>query len=305
MSSQQMDDTIRDYKIVAVVVTYNRLTLLQECIQSLRNQTRKLDEIIIVNNSSTDGTFEWLNKQEDLTVITQENSGSAGGQHTGIKTAYEKGYDWIWCMDDDCRVSEYALSELVKHIQPNTVINCLVVSKSNPQKLAFGLYDLKEKIFYEDYIDVKKKDCIDYASLFNGTLLPSQLVEKIGLPIQELFIKGDEIEYFHRIKKNKFITKTIPTSLLYHPTPKIKIIKTILFNHRFEFLDSIRRYYRARNFILNYKKYHNFSLKTFTKFLLLDIYGIIFYQKNFRILLSNIKGLMKGLIVNYEIKFPG
>lgn len=305
MSLQQMDDTNREYKIAAVVVTYNRLTLLQECVQSLRNQTRKLDEIIIVNNSSTDGTLEWLNQQEDLTVITQENSGSAGGQHTGIKTAYEKGCDWIWCMDDDCRISETALSELVNHLQQNTVLNCIVLSKSDSNKLAFGLYDLTDKIFYENYSVAKKKDCIDYASLFNGTLLPAKLVEKIGLPIQELFIKGDEIEYFHRIKKNKFITKTIPTSLLFHPTPKIKIIKTPLFNHRFEFLDSIRRYYRARNFILNYKKYHNFSLKTFIKFLVLDIYGIIFYQKNFRILLSNIKGLMKGLIVNYEIKFPG
>lgn len=300
-----MADTNSKYKIAAVVVTYNRLSLLQECIASLRNQTRKLDEIIIVNNSSTDGTLEWLNQQEDLTVITQENSGSAGGQHTGIKTAYEKGCDWIWCMDDDCRISETALSELVNHLQQNTVLNCIVLSKSDSNKLAFGLYDLTDKIFYENYSVAKKKDCIDYASLFNGTLLPAKLVEKIGLPIQELFIKGDEIEYFHRIKKNKFITKTIPTSLLFHPTPKIKIIKTPLFNHRFEFLDSIRRYYRARNFILNYKKYHNFSLKTFIKFLVLDIYGIIFYQKNFRILLSNIKGLMKGLIVNYEIKFPG
>lgn len=300
-----MADTNSKYKIAAVVVTYNRLSLLQECIASLRNQTRKLDEIIIVNNSSTDGTLDWLNQQKDLTVITQENSGSAGGQHTGIKTAYEKGCDWIWCMDDDCRISETALSELVNHLQQNTVLNCIVLSKSDSNKLAFGLYDLTDKIFYENYSVAKKKDCIDYASLFNGTLLPAKLVEKIGLPIQELFIKGDEIEYFHRIKKNKFITKTIPTSLLFHPTPKIKIIKTPLFNHRFEFLDSIRRYYRARNFILNYKKYHNFSLKTFIKFLVLDIYGIIFYQKNFRILLSNIKGLMKGLIVNYEIKFPG
>ena len=97
------------YKIAAVVVTYNRLALLQECITSLRNQTRKLDEIIVVNNSSTDGSFEWLNLQNDLAVITQENSGSAGGQHTGIKTAYEHGHDWIWCMDDDCIASKNAL----------------------------------------------------------------------------------------------------------------------------------------------------------------------------------------------------
>ena len=39
-------------KIAAVVVTYNRLELLKKCIQSLRDQTRRLDEIIVVNNKS-------------------------------------------------------------------------------------------------------------------------------------------------------------------------------------------------------------------------------------------------------------
>ena len=44
---------------------------------------------------------------------------------------------------------------------------------------------------------LKGKEFIDYASLFNGTLFPQMLIKKIGFPIQELFIKGDEIEYFH------------------------------------------------------------------------------------------------------------
>ena len=82
-------------KIAAIVVTFNRLTLLQECIQALRDQTRRPDEIIVVDNSSTDGTREWLNAQLDLTVVRQGNLGSSGGQQTGIKTAYQKGYDWF------------------------------------------------------------------------------------------------------------------------------------------------------------------------------------------------------------------
>jgi len=55
------------FKIAAVVVTYNRLELLKQCIDSIKNQTRKPDEIIVVNNSSTDGTLEWLNPNKDLT----------------------------------------------------------------------------------------------------------------------------------------------------------------------------------------------------------------------------------------------
>src|SRR3989339_2181349 len=130
MSIFQMDEEKPKYKIAAVVVTFNRLTLLQECIESLRNQTHTLDEIIIVNNSSTDGTLEWLNAQKDLTVITQENSGSAGGQYTGIKTAYEKGYDWILLFEDELIAESSALEILLKYTEKNfSALACLRINQ--------------------------------------------------------------------------------------------------------------------------------------------------------------------------------
>ena len=53
--------------IAAIVVTFNRLALLQECVAALRSQTRRPDEIILINNGSTDGTAKWLAEQSDLT----------------------------------------------------------------------------------------------------------------------------------------------------------------------------------------------------------------------------------------------
>ena len=92
---------MKDARIAAVVVTYNRLQLLQECITSLKDQLRPADEIVIINNGSTDGTADWLASQNNITVITQQNAGSSGGQYTGVKYAIDKNYDWVWCMDDD------------------------------------------------------------------------------------------------------------------------------------------------------------------------------------------------------------
>jgi rhamnopyranosyl-N-acetylglucosaminyl-diphospho-decaprenol beta-1,3/1,4-galactofuranosyltransferase len=70
--------------IAAVVVTRNRLALLQECVAALRAQTRKPDVIYIIDNASDDGTADWLKGQGDLTVIRQENLGSSGGQYAGV-----------------------------------------------------------------------------------------------------------------------------------------------------------------------------------------------------------------------------
>ena len=52
-------------KVCAIVVTFNRLNLLKDVIQSLREQNSKLEEILVVNNNSSDGTKEWLEIQKD------------------------------------------------------------------------------------------------------------------------------------------------------------------------------------------------------------------------------------------------
>ncbi|RZK13649.1 MAG: glycosyltransferase, partial [Hymenobacter sp.] len=75
--------------VAAVVVTFNRLADLKKCLDTLREQTRPLDTIFVINNGSTDGTDEWLATQPDLRVTTQANLGGAGGFATGIDTAYK------------------------------------------------------------------------------------------------------------------------------------------------------------------------------------------------------------------------
>ena len=98
--------------IATIVVTYNRLTLLKEVIETLRAQTCKEQQIIIVNNGSTDDTPKWIDQQEDIIAIHQENVGGAGGFFTGIKYASEHGYKYCWIMDDDVICKPNALQEL-------------------------------------------------------------------------------------------------------------------------------------------------------------------------------------------------
>ena len=75
-------------KVYVFIVTYNRLSLLKKTINSLRKQTYPIDNLCVINNGSTDGTYEWLLEQQDLTVIHQENLGGAGGFSRGVQYAY-------------------------------------------------------------------------------------------------------------------------------------------------------------------------------------------------------------------------
>src|SRR4051812_17280504 len=98
--------------IAAVIVTCNRLPLLQKGVDAVRRQTLKPAAIYVIDNGSTDGTPEWLAGQGDLVVIRQENLGSAGGQYAGVRAAYRGGHDWVWCMDDDTIPADDALREM-------------------------------------------------------------------------------------------------------------------------------------------------------------------------------------------------
>lgn len=122
-------------KVIAVVVTYNRINLLKECLQALQAQIVDLDtqlETLIVDNASTDGTKEWIddvirqkNSHEtgmhdgnvsDRKIYAEylaENTGGAGGFYAGMKWAYEHGADAIWIMDDDTIPQADALQKLL------------------------------------------------------------------------------------------------------------------------------------------------------------------------------------------------
>jgi GT2 family glycosyltransferase len=90
-------------KLCALIVTYNRLDKLKFCWAA----TRLLDfnNIVIVNNASTDGTSEWLSTICDsrLTILNSDtNDGGAGGFYKGSEWICSNIHcDWVVFFDDD------------------------------------------------------------------------------------------------------------------------------------------------------------------------------------------------------------
>ena len=105
------------------LVSLKILSSLKKVIACVQNQTYKIDEIIVVNNDSTDGTAEWLSTVEGVSIIHQGNVGGAGGFHTGVRTCYERGADWIWMMDDDVFPQEDCLENLLRYKDYSMCLN--------------------------------------------------------------------------------------------------------------------------------------------------------------------------------------
>lgn len=104
----QMEHGGTDQRLVAVVVTYNRLAQLQVTVARLRAaQAEGLDRIIVIDNASTDDTADWLASQSDPRLLVHRcavNGGGAGGFEVGMRLAVDRfDPDWILVMDDDAR----------------------------------------------------------------------------------------------------------------------------------------------------------------------------------------------------------
>jgi rhamnopyranosyl-N-acetylglucosaminyl-diphospho-decaprenol beta-1,3/1,4-galactofuranosyltransferase len=231
-----MEEENKKETVSAVVVTYNRKELLKECLDALLNQTYPLDSIILVDNASTDGTEEFLKEHGYLKnskidyVRLSENTGGAGGFYEGMKRGYEKGYDWLWLMDDDGYAPKNCLEIILQDAKKNNLkaINPLVVDKEDNTKLSFGLAGNMMKT--DETIKKADNNGLIYgkANPFNGTFLHKDIIVKCGFVKKEMFIWGDETEYFLRIKKNGFEYATTCNIKYFHPESKT-VIQSALF----------------------------------------------------------------------------
>ena len=183
--------------VVAIITTCNRCEQLRRCIACLQAQQGADCDILVIDNDSRDGTAEYLRAQHDVKVYHMaENTGGAGGFYTGIKLAYEAGYGRFWLMDDDVMPAPDALARLL--------------AADEQLQGAFGfLYSETRWIdgsicrMNEPKLLRKLEATADLVPLqqasFVSILLPAETVAKVGLPIPEFFIWGDDIEYTRRI----------------------------------------------------------------------------------------------------------
>lgn len=249
-------------KLGVVIVTYNRVNLLKECVDACLKQTYEFDSICVVNNNSTDGTKEYLNQLNDpkINIIDlKENLGGSYGFYEGIKFFENKNLDYILLIDDDAIISQDYNKNIVKYMNKN-IKNLVGFSGSVttdgkiqyghrqflPNKEKFIKIDSNSDNYIEDYFDYD-------ISTFCGLYVNMDVVKKIGLPEKDFFIWFDDTEYSLRLNKYGKI-RNVNSSILNHKT-------CLSVNQAY----SWKSYYGLRNQIYILKKY--FGRKELKKFI--------------------------------------
>lgn len=211
-------------RVFAVVVTYNRRTLLEECLQALGAQDRAPDLVIVVDNASTDGTADFVRSQHPQVQLLAlaENQGGAGGFHEGLKAAHAAGADWIWLMDDDTIARPDALAELLR---APALLDGLPAPALLASKVVWtngDLHPMNHPGFLRDRTEHFILSCARgflpiRAATFVSLLVHRSAIDEHGLPLKHYFIWSDDIEYTARVTRERS-GYVVPTSIVVHKT---------------------------------------------------------------------------------------
>jgi GT2 family glycosyltransferase len=265
-------DDVHGGRVTAVVVTCDRPEQIESCVKAVRAQTRPPDQIVVVDQGTDLEIADWLDRQDDVTLVRQDNQGPAGGYRSGMRRAFRDGAAAAWLIDDDGIPEPEALERLLTAPANDgrTVVGSLVVSTEDPNRLAFALPRLRSYSRLLDYFKqdfdrvddvVAESDGLGYAwgSFWNSVLFPRRVVEEVGLPERRLFLGGEETEYFYRVRSRGFQTYLILDSRASHP------VRTI---------PRSREQLQARNATVIHRRYRRwFTLRTLKRLLVAALRG--------------------------------
>lgn len=239
-------------KIIAVVVTYNRKNLLLKVINALKKINYPHFNILIIDNASTDGTYDYISNEITTNIIyknTAKNLGGAGGFSYGISEAIKLGFDYVWVMDDDCIPSNNTLDAFLSFKEKinndfGYLSSKVLWTDGNPCLMNIQRVSLAQEI--KDFTKNQRITLGSFVSLF----LNSKAIIDLGLPYKDFFIWGDDWEYTYRISK-KYKCYYVADSVVTHECKSNMGVSIVDDHNRVD-----RYFYAYRNEAFFYRKAH-------------------------------------------------
>ncbi|OGK17800.1 hypothetical protein A2866_05560 [Candidatus Roizmanbacteria bacterium RIFCSPHIGHO2_01_FULL_39_8] len=243
-------------KISVIILTFNGLNFLKSCLPTIRKQTYKNFEIIIVDNHSTDDTLEFVSKNFPGARIVRNkaNYGFPKGNNIGAKKA--KG-DYLFFLNNDTELFPDTLEQLIKAYRPKSLLSPYQIPARN--KKLQGRAGAGMDIFGFPFVD---QDDLDKTKFFYadgaGLFIERADFFAIGMFDEELFFFQEDIDLSWRARIFGYNVIPCPKIKFYHyygGTAKLNLdsrrrLRTSYF----------RRYYNDRNAIRNIIKNYSFPI---------------------------------------------
>lgn len=310
-----------EYKLSVVVLVYNTQYYLEDCLDSLVNQTLDNIEIICVNDESTDNSLnilkQYARKYDNITIIDQKNQGGAVAGNNGLKIA--KG-EYVAIIDSDDIVVEDAYEKLynkAKQTDSDIVAGKPVKYVSRYQReitYKNNIWDVERTFTVDEFKDIYydvfywnkiyRRELVENHDIY---MIPGKIYADVPLVYRaysfadKISIIPDVVYYWRRRAQEDIIEGNSDTS----------ISKSLLDIPNMK--DRLSTFYYARDYFTEAGRqdYFDFVIKTYLERFFYPIKGILkdegfkkAYLAEIKAILSNIKDLYDNkLDLRYNVFF--
>ena len=194
-------------RVLAHIHTFNDADIIDRTIESIRRQTHPVDEILVVDNASTDGTLDQPSLQHATVRRHSANLGTSGTVITGMQYALENGYDWIWVFDADSEPAPEALQTLLQFYaglppdqqEQTACLACLPYNQVDGEKLHGSLATQFGRVIVTP--PPTPRHYPFHVTVWSGSLYRLAAVRQIGLPNPDYVLDWGEYEYGYRVTR--------------------------------------------------------------------------------------------------------
>lgn len=211
-------------RVIAVVVTYNRRELLLEALAAVCAQSRAPDEVIVVDNASTDGSAAAVRSRFPSVQLAElsANTGGAGGFACGAALALAGAADLIWFMDDDTVPGPDALAALLeargRHPGPPPAVIASRVLWTDGRVHPMNTPRVKPFVTRSERAAAARSGCLPIRSAsFVSILVDADVCRERGLPQADYFLWNDDFEFTTRLLRGT-AGLLCPASVVVHKT---------------------------------------------------------------------------------------
>lgn len=247
-------------KILIHIHTCNDEEVIDRSLRALLDQTYPVDEILLVDNASTDGTLQRSFPKKVTVIRHQENLGTSGAVFTGFQYAKTKQYDWVWIFDADSAPRGDALRKLVELYQSFPLDRQIKiwVMASLPIDLITGNVHHGSRFTPRGMRMVEPDPGQVFyrcdATIWTGSLFKVALVQKVGLPRSDYALDWGEFEYSYRGKQSGYHAIIHQGSIVDHNIggqPALRMVRDRIGPVLFKMAEfpPIRCYYLTRNML--------------------------------------------------------
>lgn len=252
-------------KVSVVILNWNGKKFLRTCLQSLRQLRYPAVEVIVVDNNSSDGSVEFIQKEFPSVrlIKNRQNTGFAAGNNTGASIATGK---YLLFINNDTKVTPDFLNPLVKEAEEDPTVGCIqpemrvmhtptLLDEAGAYLTFSGFlyhYGYRKPYRLPPYRRPREIFSAKGACMF----LPRAVFDDVGAFDEDFFIFFEETDLCHRLWLAGYRVLYLPTSHIFHTVGG----------------DTVDTYNYARRIYLTFKNMNVTYLKNFGTLHLATIY---------------------------------